>query len=400
MGSIQSLTSARDYEAIARELAAGFRVGAAARDRDRVPPLAELERIKASGLLAARVPAAYGGAEIDLPKFARILVILAQADPNIAQAVAPQFANLEKLRIYGTHEQKLHYFGLALDGVLMGNAAAEQGGNFIGDVTTTLYRAGSEWRLKGRKYYSTGSIYSELILVTAAHEQGGRAAVFVPRNREGVSVLDDWDGMGQRTTASGTTIYDDVLVHEHEVLRIPAFGQRRTHEGAFAQLMHSAIDAGIALAALADAGAYGREQARVLRESGVSSATQDPYVLHTIGEMAIAAHGAEALLGRGAALLEQALAASLAGDADANRLLGEASIAVAEAKYATTEASIRVSEMLFRIGGASATSRGLNLDRHWRNARTHTTHDPVSYKARAVGDFYLNGNLPPINTKI
>jgi len=224
--------------------------------------------------------------------------------------------------------------------------------------------------------------------------------VFVPRNREGVSVLDDWDGMGQRTTASGTTIYDDVLVHEHEVLRIPAFGQRRTHEGAFAQLMHSAIDAGIALAALADAGAYGREQARVLRESGVSSATQDPYVLHTIGEMAIAAHGAEALLGRGAALLEQALAASLAGDADANRLLGEASIAVAEAKYATTEASIRVSEMLFRIGGASATSRGLNLDRHWRNARTHTTHDPVSYKARAVGDFYLNGNLPPINTKI
>ena len=123
-------------------------------------------------------------------------------------------------------------------------------------------------------------------------------------------------------------------------------------------MMHSAIDAGIALAALADAGAYGREQARVLRESGVSSATQDPYVLHTIGEMAIAAHGAEALLGRGAALLEQALAASLAGDADANRLLGEASIAVAEAKYATTEASIRVSEMLFRIGGASATSRG------------------------------------------
>lgn len=377
-----------------------FAAGSSQRDRSRELPYEEIERLKQSGLLALRVPREYGGAEIDILTFSQVLRTLAAGDPNIAQAVAPQFTNLEKLRLYGRESQKQRYFAHTLSGGLMSNAAAEKGGNFIGDVSTTLQRSGQGWRLNGRKAYSTGSLFSTIILVTALHPDGGRAAIFVPQDRAGVTVHHDWDGMGQRTTASGTTEYQDVVIDEDEILPVPAFGQRRTHEGAFAQLLHCAIDAGIAQAALEDACAYGREHARVLRESGVADATQDPYVLHTVGEMAIQTHGADALLERGARLLDRALQASYENAGEADRLLAEASIAIAEAKYATTEASLWVSEKLFCLGGASATTQAINLDRHWRNARTHTTHDPVSYKARAVGDFYLNGTLPPINTKI
>ncbi len=377
-----------------------FAAGSSQRDLSRQLPYREIDQLKQSGLLALRVPRQFGGAEIDMLTFSRVLSTLAAGDPNIAQAVAPQFTNLEKLRLYGSDSQKKRYFSHALTGGLMSNAAAEKGGNFIGDVSTALQRLDSRWRLDGRKAYSTGSLFSTLILVTALHPDGGRAAVFVPVDRPGVKVHDDWDGMGQRTTSSGTTEYHHVIIEEDEILPAPAFGQRRTHEGSFAQLIHSAIDAGIARAALEDACAYGREHARVLRDSGVETATEDPYVLHTVGEMAIQTHGADALLERGARLLDKALEASYRNASSADRLLAEASVAIAEAKYATTEASLRVSESLFRLGGASATTQAMNLDRHWRNARTHTTHDPVSYKARAVGDYYLNGTLPPINTKI
>ncbi len=388
------------FLAAAEQFRLRFAAGAARRDSLRILPHEEIDALRQSGLLSMRVPREYGGREADLLTFSRVIRLLAAGDPNIAQAIVPQFANLEKLRLYGTPAQQRHYFDLVLGGTMMSNAAAEREGAFIGDMATRLERRHGTWRLRGRKYYSTGSLFSSIILVTAVHEDGGRAAVFVPVDRLGVTVSDDWDGMGQRTTASGTTLFDNVLVAEEEILRIPAYGQRRTHEGGFAQLIHAAIDAGIALAALEDACAYGRTQARVLRESGVSGATADPYVLHTVGEMAIIAHGAETLLERGALLLDNALRAEWAGTEASDRLLGEASIAVAEAKYATSEAAIRVSEMIYRLGGASATSAALNLDRHWRNARTHTTHDPVAYKARAVGDFYLNGTLPPINTKI
>lgn len=370
------------------------------RDRQRLLPFDEIEQLKRSGLLAIRVPKAFGGAELDFITFSQVLRLLSAGDPNIAQAIAPQFTNLEKLRLYGSHAQQQRYFSQVLAGSLMSNAAAEKGGNHIGDVQTALHRTPQGWRLQGKKAYSTGSLYSSIILVTALHPDGGRAAVFVPNDRPGVHVHDDWDGMGQRTTASGTTEYEDVAIADEEILPIPAFGQRRTHEGGFAQLIHSAIDAGIAEAALAEGCRYGREHARVLRESGVSSATEDPYVLHTVGEMAIITHGAQALLERGAHLLDRAVPGSFTPTRETDRWLAEASIAIAEAKYATTNASLQVSEMLFRLGGASATTAAHNLDRHWRNARTHTTHDPVSYKARAVGNFYLNGALPPINTKI
>jgi alkylation response protein AidB-like acyl-CoA dehydrogenase len=211
-------------------------------------------------------------------------------------------------------------------------------------------------------------------------------------------VLDDWDGMGQRTTASGTVTFDDVVVHSEELVRLKQFGVRSTYEGAMAQLLHAAIDAGIALAALGDAIAYGRNGARAVPESGVAKAGDDPYVLHTVGEMAMNAHAAVALVERAGSVLDLASEA-FHHHSSPGRLLAEASVAVAEAKMMAEHASLHVSEMIYRVGGASATSRGRNLDRHWRNARTHTTHDPVAYKAKIVGDFYMNDRPPPISTK-
>ena len=212
--------------------------------------------------------------------------------------------------------------------------------------------------------------------------------------------------MGQRTTASGTVKLENVPLDEDEVIRLPDFRTRRMFVGGSAQLGHAAIDAGIARAALDDAIWYAREKARPVLEAGVDKAAQDPYVIHSIGEMSVLSHAAEAMVLRAGEAVEAAIDASdLGGDPDsveqgpAEQALIDATIAVAEAKAMATHASLRVSEMLYNVSGASATLSKYGLDRHWRNARAHTTHDPVSYKHKVIGDYLLGNADPPISTK-
>lgn len=74
-----------------------------------------------------------------------------------------------------------------------------------------------------------------------------------------------------------------------------------------------------------------------------------------------------------------------------------AQLAVAEAKVLTTEVALGASNTLFELAGTRATLAEHNLDRHWRNARTHTLHDPVRWKYAIVGNHALNGVNPPFH---
>ncbi|MFF7710882.1 acyl-CoA dehydrogenase family protein [Pseudomonas sp. NPDC007930] len=384
--------------AAARALSQRFAAGASQRDRERQLPHAEVQALAEHGLLAARVPAAFGGAGLSVLQLVQLLVLIAQGDPNIAQAVQPHACGVEKLRIHASPAQQQHYLGLIGAGGMITNASAERGGAVVGQISTALARHGDAWQLNGTKHYATGSLFAQHFYVLANTAQG-RALALVPVNRSGVQVVDDWNGMGQRTTASSTVSFTAVAVADSEILHLPHWNSRRTYEGAFAQVLHAAIDVGIALAALEDAVAFGRGPARPVPEAKTDRAGGDPYVQQAVGEMAIQAHAAEALLERAAGILDRAVVLFEAG-AEADQALAKASIAVAEAKVAANDASLRNSEALFRVGGASATLQTRNLDRHWRNARTHTTHDPAAWKTQLVGDYLLNDQLPPISTKV
>lgn len=391
-----------DWRSLRDSLSACFAelaTGAAQRDRERELPYQEIRKLIDLGFAAARVPGEYGGANIDIVEQVRLFSRLAQADPNIAQALQPHACGLEKIRIYGNPDQRARYFSLIRRGAMITNASAERGGAVVGEIKVQLTRSADGWELNGDKHYCTGSLYASHFYILAQRDDGIRSIALVPRDRQGLEVLDDWDGMGQRTTASGTVRLRSVAVADDEQMPLPAPGTVRTYEGAYAQLLHAAIDSGIALAAFADACEYGRSRARPVPEAGVSRGSDDPYLQQAVGEMAALAHGAQAMVERAAVALQSVVPDAI-GDRATDDELGLASIIVAEAKIAATSASLRVSEMLFQVGGASATTRNWNFDRHWRNARTHTTHDPVAYKAKAVGSYYLNGALPPINTKI
>jgi alkylation response protein AidB-like acyl-CoA dehydrogenase len=331
-------------------------------------------------------------------EFARIVMDIAAADPNIAQVSGVHHCVVEELLLYGSEANKQRFFTLVRNGAFLGGAHAERSGAKIGQISTRLSRDGDAFRLNGTKYYTTGSAFADYFFVSALTGDDEKGFVIIPAKSEGLTIHDDWQGMGQRTTSSGTVTLENVLVSSDNVISLTGWRKKRTHFNSFAQLLHAAVDAGIAKGVLDDAATYARNHARPNAESGVDRAVDDPYVVQTFGGMVVQASIAATMVERAAALVDEAARASYEGTVS-DDILARASIAVAEAKIASTDASLKVSEELYRLGGASSTDARFNFDRHWRNARTHTTHDPIAYKYKAIGDFYLKGALPPVGGK-
>jgi SfnB family sulfur acquisition oxidoreductase len=375
--------------AVAEEVSSKLAEGAAARDRDRILPYEEMDLLSDTGLLAITVPKAYGGAGVRAGTVARVIAAISRADGSIGQIPQNHFFMLEGLRLQGTEEQKRFFYGRVLAGERLGNALSETGTKTAHDHATRITRDGAIYRLNGRKFYSTGVLFAHWVAVVANDENNVSTIAFVPRETKGITIVDDWSGFGQRTTGSGTTLLDNVEVHPFATLSFAALFERPTSMGPFAQIMHAAVEQGIAEAALADTVQFVRHSARPAKDAGVNRASEDPYAIAIAGELKIRIDASGALLDRAGEFVDRAQAQPSVESVAA------ASVAVAESKIASTEAALLVASRLIELAGSSATLTKHGLDRHWRNARTHTVHDPVRWKYRAVGDYWLNGVNPP-----
>ncbi|GID90911.1 SfnB family sulfur acquisition oxidoreductase [Amorphoplanes digitatis] len=376
---------------LAAGLAAGFARDAAERDAHRVLPLAALDLLSGSGLLAITIPTRYGGAGLPVETVVEVIRLLSAADPNIGQIPHSHFVYVNQLRLQGTEAQQRRLFGEVLAGRRFGNAQSEAGTKHVRDIRTTLTAAApGHWRLNGDKFYATGALLAHRIPVLAHLGLDGPLHVaWVDRHAEGVEVVDDWNGLGQRTTASGSVLLRDVAVPDELITPFAVTFDGPQTYGAFAQVLHAAIDAGIARAALTDAAAFVREKSRPHPDAKVERAADDPLVVRAFGEIELAVRGSEALLGEAARAIDRA-----DGDLTADSATA-ASLAVAAARAATTHAALEASSRLFEVAGTRSAAAGLGLDRHWRNARTHTLHDPAAWKIQHLGRWAVDGTPPP-----
>jgi SfnB family sulfur acquisition oxidoreductase len=380
----------------ARRLAERFAEGAAARDRDRVLPYDQIDERAEAGLLALTVPAAFGGADVSASALAEVFRLIATADPNIAQIPHSHFVYVNALRHQGTREQQWFFFREVLAGKRFGNAQSEVGTKHVRDIRTTLTPAGhGRWTLSGTKGYSTGALFADWIPVLARQDTlaapgtGPLHVAWVERHAPGVSVTDDWDGMGQRTTASGTVRLDQVEVSADRITPYHLTFEGPQTYGAFAQVLHAALDVGIARAALTEAAAFVRTTSRPYPDAGVDRAADDPLVVQALGEMELDVRASEALL-REAARAVDAADANLTAETAAS-----ASLAVAAVRAHSARVSVEVASRLFEVSGTRSALASLNLDRHWRNARTHTLHDPAAWKVQHLGRYVADGTPPP-----
>ncbi|TCQ08987.1 alkylation response protein AidB-like acyl-CoA dehydrogenase [Rhizobium sp. PP-F2F-G36] len=365
---------------------------AARRDRDRELPFEAFRLFRELGLGTLRIPVALGGPGGSAVDFIEMIASIGAADSNVAHALRSHFNYVENTILSAPDRRDAGAVELILAGKLFGGAHTEQGTARPGQVTTTIVRQGDTFRLNGRKWYATGTAFADFASFSALDEQGQPVGVLLPVEREGITILDDWDGMGQRLTASGGIILDNVEVFPHEFTRRSLDDLVGRHCSTQRQLHLAASAAGAVRNVLSDGIAYVRRQARSTAHSAAETARQDPFVQQVIGEIAANAFAIDQAVAAAAAALDRTVAAfARRNEAEIEQALISSALATAQTQLLLGQLGPRSAERMFELGGGSATSRDNNFDRHWRNIRTVLNHNPLLHKSRVVGDYLLNG---------
>ena len=380
-----------DSEAIevAKAVAAELAPGASVRDRARTLPVSEMNFLSASGLLGITVPKSYGGAAVSIQTLTEVFQILSAADSAIGQLPQNHFVFVDAIGQDGSEAQKQFFYGELLAGRRFGNAQAERGGASALDLKTRLSAdPNGGHRLNGTKFYCTGAILAHWIPVSAIDDAGRSVLAFVGRHDEGVEVLPDWNAMGQRVTFSGTSTFTNVHVPADKVVPHWKLFERPNLFHPLGSLLHAAIDVGIARNALADAKAALLKRSRPRLGAAVASSLEDPHVLLRFGQLFTRLHAAVGVTARAARAFDEA------PDAIDYQFVADTATAVSEAKAFIEDVVLEITSELFALLGSSATDEALNLDRHWRNARTHTVHDANQWRYHAVGARFLTGAIP------
>lgn len=374
--------------------------GAVERDRTGQLPFAEIRQLADAGFGAVRVPEAHGGAGADLGELFELLTDLAAADSNIAQALRAHFAFVEDRLVAAPGPGRDQWLRRFAEGELVGNCWTEVGAVTVGDVITKVTPDGhGGFRINGTKYYSTGSIFADWLDTYAERaDTGQRVIAAVRADQAGITLADDWDGFGQRTTGTGTSTFTDAVVHEEDLID---FGTRFRYQTAFYQQVLLVVLAGSARAAERDFAAELKQRKRTFSHAAANLASQDPQLLQVIGEVSSAAYVATAAVQRVSRALQDAhdtavgLHAGTVTEAEDLAANDAAELASAQAQVTLTPLTLNAITHAFDALAASATSVSKNLDRHWRNARTAGNHNPWVFKARLIGDLAVNGTQLP-----
>lgn len=377
----------------------GVATGSSAREAKKIYPTAEVQSLLDAGVGALRVSKADGGGGADLVDLYAVVFELARADPNIAHAFRNHFLFVEQALRSRPHDFRRRWLPLVLDGQLISTSFSEAAAPTAGLSTVlsaSLERTSAGTLiLNGDKYYSTGNIYADLIEVTVndLSEKSRVRTVVIPVSRPGVDVSDDWDGIGQRLTGSGSTKYRNVVVYEEELGPLQSQADSSFYEATFPQLYLSTVIAGIVRSVLDDAVDTVQSRTRNYYH-GLSESPRDDFaVQQTVGQISALSFAITATVQSAARTLAAAWSA-FEQEPD-SAILADAALDTAKTKIVVDELAAKASWLLFETGGASTIRRAKNLDRHWRNIRTISSHNPGSYKLRYIGDYELNGSVPP-----
>ena len=376
--------------AISEKLSQKFKQNAVFRDAERVLPFEEIEEFSQSGLWAITVPKQYGGAEVSSHTVAKIIALFSGVDGSIGQIPQNHFYALEVLRNTATEAQKQKFYKEVLAGARYGNALAEFKTKTAAQKYTQIspLENTQDYIVNGEKFYCTGSLFAHRIPTLVRDAEEREYLAFIPADAQGVQRIDDWSGFGQKTTGSGTVKFDHVIVKAEDIIRFDRAFSTPTLVGPFAQIMHAAIETGIARAAFEET-ILRVKKARAWVDAHVEHADQDPLTIYEIGRVAADVRASEVLLKQAA----QSIDAAKPNPTVEN--IAKASLDVAKVRAHSTETALKASSKLIELAGSRGSQRADGLDRFWRNARVHTLHDASRWKYYFIGNYALNNILPP-----
>ncbi|GAB11174.1 putative FMNH2-dependent monooxygenase [Gordonia araii NBRC 100433] len=372
-------------------VAAELRSTAAERDRANADPVAEVDLLRQADLLQVGEPVEFGGSGLNYAQSQQLTRRIARGDTSIAHLLGYHYAQQRIPHLFGTPEQAQEISRRnAEEKTFWGGVQNPRGGSAL-----ELTRDGDGFRLNGRRTFASGASVADWLSVTAVFE-GDLVFLALPRDVEGFRPLGDWDNIGQRLTDSGGVEFVNTPVSRDQILGADPitgkeFSAYQTLVTPHWQLAFVNFYIGTAEGALEEALDWTKLNASAWETSGLETAVDDPYILELVGELKSQVTAAALLADRAGDALQESL--DFGPELTAEQRAATA-VAIAEAKYLTTKVSLEVASRLFEIQGARATTSAYGFDRHWRNLRTHTVHDPVAYKAREVGDWTLNRRAP------
>ncbi|KMZ12082.1 Acyl-CoA dehydrogenase putative dibenzothiophene desulfurization enzyme [Candidatus Burkholderia humilis] len=362
---------------------------AAARDKAGGTAFHERNLLRVSGLLHLSVPVEFGGMGAAWSTTLDVVRRMAQVDSSLAHLFAFHHLQLATIRLFGSDAQNERWLcGTIDEGWFLGNAL-----NPLDKGTCTLADNANGFLFDGRKSFCSGARDSDRLIASAYDDEGRLQIGVMPTDRAGITVLDDWDNMGQRQTDSGSVIFERVPVAADELLNQPgpmssAFATLRPM---FAQAILCHIYLGLGEGALHAARDATLAQTRPWMASPAVRPSEDQYVLLHFGAFFVVLEGARLLTERAMQTFDAAWQRGLALTEDER---GEVAVAIATSKVASARAGLDVAHRMFELTGARSTTAALRLDRYWRNVRVHTLHDPIDYKMRELGDWALNARKP------
>ncbi len=356
-------------------------------------PFYAMDLIRQSKLSGIQLPVEYGGEDASIRELFEVVILLAEADPDVAHILRAHYLTVEEILRSPNLEVRQTWIDRVAKGAIIGNATTEISSHNVGNLVyeTTLSPEGAGYRLNGTKYFSTGTLYADWVAVTASTPEGLSTSVIIPTNREGVTIVDDWDGIGQRLTGSGTTYFQNVFVNPDEIRDI----KDKTPFNSLPQLFIHGVIAGIVRNVVTDASKLVHSRKRTFSYATADKPAVDPQLLQVIGEISSIAFAAETLVLAAADAIDNAVRGAVNGKID-YALSHEASLRVSQVKVIVDHLALKASTLLFEVGGSSATRQSYHLDRHWRNIRTLASHNPRVYKARAIGEYVVNGKELPL----
>lgn len=374
-----------------REIFARISETAAMRERERKLPYDEIRELVDAGFTALRVPVEHGGDGVTLIELFDLLIELAEADSNLPQALRGHLGFVERLLI-GSSDRDEEWLRRISAGATVGNAQAEAGGATT--IGATIERNRSGWELNGRKYYTTGTLFSDFTWATVA-DGDALLSVVVATDADGTTVHDDWDGLGQRLTGSGTTHFENVQISDDQVFSPDEDPPWLIIDVRLLfHLLLQATMVGIGQAALKETIRVVRERTRSFGVPGKALPREDPRVHVVLGELSSRVAGARAIVRDVAADYEAVRKREHPSDEDRVADYVRLQIRQFEAQQIVVTDILRVTTELYEVGGASLVTADAGLDRHWRNARTIASHNPAIFRKAAIGDWLLNETVP------
>lgn len=377
---------------VTRELSRQLAAATPLREKNGKPPFEEIDLLRRSGLLKLLVPRSFGGAGGRWTEALSVTRAVAAADGSIGQLIGYHYVNCVIGELLATSEQIAKFWtDLVRNNWFTGDSVNPL------DPALTVEREGDDVRLTGRKSFATGALVADRNLIAFVIGNRPRLA-YIPANREGFRANDDWDNIGQRLSASGSVSFDNMKVEGEEILGtgLDDLSPPLPRATLYVPVVHSAIThvlLGISEGALDAAAKYTREVSRPWLTSGVDAAVRDPYVLAQYGQLTVELSASLALGEQAGKELERALDC---GQALTAHERGTAAVATYRSKVHSTKTALEITTKIFELMGARSTASKYGFDRYWRNVRTLTLHDPVSYKAKEVGDHFLNGRIPDV----